>query len=452
MTEPTRVPGENRRGVDVRVYDIILKKRRGHELSEDEINSMTSGYTAGDIPDYQMSAFLMAVFFQGMSVRETCDLTMAMAHSGETVDLSRICGVKVDKHSTGGVGDKTTLVLAPLVASLGVPVAKMSGRGLGHTGGTLDKLESIPGFRVDLSKDEFVEAVNRLGIAVVGQTASIAPADKKLYALRDVTATVDSIPLIAGSICSKKLACGADAIVFDVKTGRGAFMKSEDDAQRLARLMVDIVRGAGRMGAALVSDMNQPLGYAVGNSLEVAEAIDTLRGEGPEDLRELCLSLGSLMLVLGGKAKSAEEARRDLINALETGAALSKFADLVFAQGGDVKVIDAPDTVLPSARCLEAVPSAGSGYISEIDAEKIGVASMILGAGRRTKDDTIDPAAGIIILKKVGDRVEQGEPLVMLHTNAWDTLEPAAQLVMSSYEISQDKHDIPQLIKHVIQD
>jgi pyrimidine-nucleoside phosphorylase len=267
MTEPTRGPGENRRGVDVRVYDIILKKRRGHELSEDEINSMISGYTAGDIPDYQMSAFLMAVFFQGMSVRETCDLTMAMAHSGETVDLSRICGVKVDKHSTGGVGDKTTLVLAPLVASLGAPVAKMSGRGLGHTGGTLDKLESIPGFRVDLSKDEFIEAVNKMGIAVVGQTASIAPADKKLYALRDVTATVDSIPLIAGSICSKKLACGADAIVFDVKTGRGAFMKSEDDAQRLARLMVDIVRGAGRMGAALVSDMSQPSSPALSRFL-----------------------------------------------------------------------------------------------------------------------------------------------------------------------------------------
>jgi pyrimidine-nucleoside phosphorylase len=451
MTEPTHALGENRRGVDVRVYDIILKKRRGHELSGDEINSMIDGYTAGDIPDYQMSAFLMAVFFRGMSVQETCDLTMAMAHSGETVDLSRIHGVKVDKHSTGGVGDKTTLVLAPLVASLGVPVAKMSGRGLGHTGGTLDKLESIPGFRVDLSKDEFMEAVNETGIAVVGQTASIAPADKKLYALRDVTATVDSIPLIAGSICSKKLACGADAIVFDVKTGRGAFMKSEDDALRLARLMVDIVRGAGRMGAAVVSDMNQPLGCAVGNSLEVMEAIDTLRGEGPEDLRELCLSLGSIMLVLGGKAKSAEQARPNLINALETGAALSKFADLVSAQGGDVKVLDAPDTVLPSARCLEAVPSARSGYISEIDAEKIGVASMILGAGRRTKDDTIDPAAGIIILKKIGDRVEQGEPLVMLHTNDWDTLEPAAQLVMSSYEVSRDKPGVPELIRYVIQ-
>jgi pyrimidine-nucleoside phosphorylase len=451
MTEPTHGLGENRRGVNLRAYDIILKKRRGHELSSDEITSMICRYTEGGIPDYQMSAFLMAVFFQGMSVRETCDLTMAMAHSGETVDLSGIHGVKVDKHSTGGVGDKTTLVLAPLVASLEIPVAKMSGRGLGHTGGTLDKLESIPGFRVDLSKDEFVEAVNRTGIAVVGQTASIAPADKKLYALRDVTATVDSIPLIAGSICSKKLACGADAIVFDVKAGRGAFMKSEDDAKRLARLMVDIVRGAGKTGAALVSDMNQPLGYAVGNSLEVIEAIRTLRGEGPEDLRELCLSLGSLMLVLGGKAKSVEDARPNLIRALETGAALSKFADLVSAQGGDVKVIEAPDILLPSASCLEAVPSARSGYISEIDAEKIGVASMILGAGRRTKDDTIDPAAGIIVLKKIGDRVEQGEPLVMLHTNAWDTLEPACRLVMSSYEVSQDKPCVPRLIKYVIE-
>ncbi len=452
MTGPTHARVEKKRGVDVRVYDIILKKRRGYELSKDEIDFLITGFTSGDIPDYQMSAWLMAVFFQGMSVEETCNLTMAMVHSGESVDLSHIRDVKVDKHSTGGVGDKTTLVLAPLVAACGVPVAKMSGRGLGHTGGTLDKLESIPGFCVDLPKDEFIKAVNTIGIAVVGQTASIAPADKKLYALRDVTATVDSIPLIAGSICSKKLACGADAIVFDVKTGKGAFMKSEDDALCLAELMVDIVRGAGKRGAAVVSDMNQPLGYAVGNSLEVMEAIDTLRGEGPEDLRELCLSLGSLMLVLGGKAKNTEEARISLVNALKTGAALSKFADLISNQGGDVRVIDAADAVLPSARCLEAVPSVQSGYISEIDAEKIGVASMILGAGRRTKDDTIDPAAGIIVLKKLGDKVDEGEPLVMLHTNNWDTLEPAAELVMSSYKVSQDKPVVPQLIKQVIED
>ena len=451
MTEPTLAQGENRRGVDVRVYDIILKKRRGCELSEEEINLLISRYTQGDIPDYQMSAFLMAVFFQGMSVKETHALTMAMAHSGETVDLSAIHGVKVDKHSTGGVGDKTTLVLAPLVASLGVPVAKMSGRGLGHTGGTLDKLESIPGFRVDLSKEEFVEAVNRVGIAVVGQTASIAPADKKLYALRDVTATVDSIQLIAASVCSKKLACGADAIVFDVKTGKGAFMKSQSDAEHLAELMVDIVRQAGRRGAALVSDMDQPLGYAVGNSLEVAEAIDTLRGEGPEDLRELCLSLGSLMIVLGGKAKSIEEARRNLEDSLNTGAALDKFRDLVFTQGGNAEVVDDPESLLPSARCLEAVPSSMSGYIKGINAENIGVASMMLGAGRRTKEDAIDPAAGIIILKKIGDRVEQGEPLAMLHTNDWHSLEPAAKLVMSSYEISEDKCNPPQLIYKVIE-
>jgi pyrimidine-nucleoside phosphorylase len=451
MIGPTHARVEKKRGADVRVYDIILKKRRGHELSKEEINSLVTGFTSGDIPDYQMSAWLMAVFFQGMTVEETCNLTMAMAHSGETIDLSLIHGVKVDKHSTGGVGDKTTLVLAPLVAACGVPVAKMSGRGLGHTGGTLDKLESIPGFRVDLSKGEFMEAVNTIGIAVVGQTASVAPADKKLYALRDVTATVDSIPLIAGSICSKKLACGADSIVFDVKTGRGAFMKSEADALRLAGLMVDIVRGAGRRGAAVVSDMNQPLGYAVGNSLEVMEAIDTLCGRGPQDLRELCLSLGSLMLTLGGKAESTEEAKSILVNALDTGAALSKFADLISNQGGDARVIDAAGTVLPSARCLETVPSVQSGYISEIDAEKIGVASMILGAGRRTKDDTIDPAAGIIVLKKIGDKVQEGEPLVMLHTNNWDTLEPAAELVMSSYEVSQDKPDVPRLIRRVIE-
>ncbi len=435
----------------MRVYDIILKKRRGHELSKDEIDSMINGFTRGDIPDYQMSAWLMAIFFQGMNVQETRDLTMAMALSGETVDLSCIQGVKVDKHSTGGVGDKTTLVLAPLVAAAGVPVAKMSGRGLGHTGGTLDKLESIPGFTVDLSKDEFVEAVNTVGIAVVGQTASVAPADKKLYALRDVTATVDSIPLIASSVCSKKLACGADAIVFDVKTGAGAFMKSEDDAFRLAELMVDIVKGAGRKGAAIVSNMSQPLGFAVGNSLEVREAIDTLRGAGPRDLTDLCLSLGSLMLVLGGKANDTEKARAILVNTLETGAALSKFADLVSVQGGDVEVARTPDNILPSARCLEAVPSLHSGYVSSIDAERIGVASMILGAGRKTKDDTIDPAAGIMVLKKIGHKVEQGEPLVMLHTNNWDTLEQAAQLVMSAYEISRDKPDVPRLITRVIE-
>lgn len=450
MTEPTPARWEKKRGIDMRAYDIILKKRRGHELSPDEINSMINGFTSGDIPDYQMSAWLMAVFFRGMSVEETCNLTMAMAHSGETVDLSRIHGVKVDKHSTGGVGDKTTLVLVPLVAAAGVPVAKMSGRGLGHTGGTLDKLESIPGFRVDLSKDEFIEAVNATGLAVMGQTASLAPADKKLYALRDVTATVDSIPLIAGSVCSKKLACGADAIVFDVKCGKGAFMKSEDDALRLAELMVGIVKGSGRKGAAIVSDMNQPLGYAVGNSLEVIEAIDTLRGAGPEDLRELCLSLGSLMLTLAGKAESAEEAGSILADVLDTGAALNKFADLVSHQGGDVRVIEAPDSVLPSARCLEAVPSVQSGYISEIDAEKIGIASMVLGAGRKTQDDSIDPAAGIILLKKIGDKVEEGEPLVMLHTNRWDTLESAADLVMASYEVSRDKPDIPQLVRTVI--
>lgn len=442
---------DKERGVDMRAYDIILKKRRGNPLSGDEIRSVINAFTSGHMPDYQMSALLMAIFFQGMNVQETIDLTTAMAHSGETVDLSRIHGVKVDKHSTGGVGDKTTLVLAPLVAATGVPVAKMSGRGLGHTGGTLDKLESIPGFHVNLSKDEFTSAVNSVGIAVIGQTASVAPADKKLYALRDVTATVDSIPLIASSICSKKLACGADAIVFDVKTGAGAFMKSEEDALRLAELMVDIVKGAGRKGAAIVSNMNQPLGNAVGNSLEVAEAIDTLRGEGPPDLTELCLSLGSLMLVLAGRAEDTDTARSILIDALERGDALDKFAQLISVQGGDVEVIKTPDSVLPSARCLEAVPSVKSGCVSGIDAEKIGIASMILGAGRKRKDDVIDPAAGIMVLKKIGDRTDEGEPLVMLHTNNWDTLEEAAQLVMSAYEISRDMPDVPGLIRHVIQ-
>ncbi|MFZ5924598.1 MAG: thymidine phosphorylase, partial [Bacillota bacterium] len=346
----------------MRAYDIILKKRRGQELSREEITFLIDGFTRGEIPDYQMAAWCMTVFFQGMNARETRDLTLAMAKSGETVDLSAVRGIKVDKHSTGGVGDKTTLVLAPLVAAAGAPVAKMSGRGLGHTGGTLDKLESIPGFRVDLSKEAFVTSVNSIGVAVAGQTAAIAPADKKLYALRDVTATVDSMPLIASSVCSKKLASGADAIVFDVKVGTGAFMKSERDAATLARLMVDIVRGAGRKAAAVVSDMNQPLGYAVGNALEVREAIETLRGSGPGDLVEICLTLGSLMLVLAGIASDTSQARAALADLLKKGAALEKFAQFVKSQGGDMRVAEHPD-ILPRAGRVVTVPSPSSGYV-----------------------------------------------------------------------------------------
>ncbi|NLG80547.1 MAG: pyrimidine-nucleoside phosphorylase [Firmicutes bacterium] len=432
----------------MRPYDIILKKRRGEELSREEITFLVDGFTRGDIPDYQMSAWCMAVFFQGMSARETRDLTIAMARSGETVDLSAIRGVKVDKHSTGGVGDKTTLVLAPLVAAAGVPVAKMSGRGLGHTGGTLDKLESIPGFRVDLSKDAFVRNVNSIGVAVVGQTAAVAPADKKLYALRDVTATVDSMPLIASSVCSKKLACGSDAIVFDVKAGSGAFMKSDEDAVALARLMVEIVEGAGRRAAAVVSDMSQPLGLAVGNALEVREAIDALRGQGPPDLIELCLTLGSLMLVLGGAASDTDRARELLGRLLENGSALAKFAEFVAAQGGDATVCERPE-ILPRAAHTVPVPSHASGYVSAIDAERVGVAAMILGAGRRVKDEAIDPAAGLVVEKKIGQEVAAGEPLALLHTNNAASIEEASRLVSSAYTISQSPPSPPLLVKRV---
>lgn len=433
----------------MRPYDIILKKRRGEELSRDEITFLVDGFTRGDIPDYQMAAWCMAVFFQGMSARETRDLTIAMANSGETVDLSPIRGIKVDKHSTGGVGDKTTLVLAPLVAAAGVPVAKMSGRGLGHTGGTLDKLESIPGFRVDLPKDVFVRNVNSIGIAVVGQTAAVAPADKKLYALRDVTATVDSMPLIASSVCSKKLACGSDAIVFDVKAGSGAFMKSEGDALALARLMVEIVEGAGRRAAAVVSDMSQPLGRAVGNALEVREAIDALRGSGPPDLVELCLTLGSLMLVLGGAAPDAGRAREILAGLLEKGAALAKFGEFVAAQGGDASVAERPE-ILPHANHAAPVPSPAAGYVTTINAEQVGVAAMILGAGRRVKDEPVDPAAGLVVAKKIGDLVAVGEPLATLHTNNPAIIDEASRLVASAYTLSESPPSPPRLIKQVI--
>ncbi|MCR4402269.1 MAG: pyrimidine-nucleoside phosphorylase [Firmicutes bacterium] len=433
----------------MRAYDVILKKRRGEELSPDEIAFLVDGFTRDKIPDYQMAAWCMAVFFQGMSARETRDLTIAMAKSGDEVDLSQIRGIKVDKHSTGGVGDKTTLVLAPLVAASGVPVAKMSGRGLGHTGGTLDKLESIPGFRVDLPREAFVRNVNSVGLAVVGQTAEIAPADKKLYALRDVTATVDSIPLIASSVCSKKLACGSDAIVFDVKTGSGAFMKSESDAHALARLMVDIMKGAGRKAAAVVSDMNQPLGRAVGNALEVREAIETLRGEGPPDLVELCLTLGSVMLVLGEAASDTGRAREALAGLLRSGAALAKFSEFVRAQGGDASVVERLD-VLPSADHVADVPSPGAGYVAAIDTEAVGVAAMLLGAGRRVKDEPVDPAAGLVVRKKLGDWVSADEPLAVLHTNDRAAVDEASRLVASAYSLSEAPVLPPRLIRSVI--
>ncbi|AUZ28430.1 pyrimidine-nucleoside phosphorylase [Bacillus licheniformis] len=400
----------------MRMVDIIIKKQNGKELTTEEIQFFVNGYTDGSIPDYQASALAMAIFFQDMSDRERADLTMAMVNSGETIDLSAIEGIKVDKHSTGGVGDTTTLVLAPLVAALDVPVAKMSGRGLGHTGGTIDKLEAIDGFHVELTKDEFIKLVNRDKVAVIGQSGNLTPADKKLYALRDVTGTVNSIPLIASSIMSKKIAAGADAIVLDVKTGAGAFMKTEEDAAELAKAMVRIGNNVGRQTMAVISDMSQPLGFAIGNALEVKEAIDTLKGEGPEDLHELVLTLGSQMVVLAKKADTLDEARAKLEEVMKNGKALEKFKDFLKNQGGDSSIVDDPSK-LPQAAYQIDVPAKEAGVVSEIVADEIGVAAMLLGAGRATKEDEIDLAVGIMLRKKVGDKVENGEPLVTLYAN-----------------------------------
>ncbi|AOY05505.1 pyrimidine-nucleoside phosphorylase [Bacillus subtilis] len=400
----------------MRMVDIIIKKQNGKELTTEEIQFFVNGYTDGSIPDYQASALAMAIFFQDMSDRERADLTMAMVNSGETIDLSAIEGIKVDKHSTGGVGDTTTLVLAPLVAALDVPVAKMSGRGLGHTGGTIDKLEAIDGFHVELTKDEFIKLVNRDKVAVIGQSGNLTPADKKLYALRDVTGTVNSIPLIASSIMSKKIAAGADAIVLDVKTGAGAFMKTEEDAAELAKAMVRIGNNVGRQTMAVISDMSQPLGFAIGNALEVKEAIDTLKGEGPEDLHELVLTLGSQMVVLAKKADTLDEARAKLEEVMKNGKALEKFKDFLKNQGGDSSIVDDPSK-LPQAAYQIDVPANEAGVVSEIVADEIGVAAMLLGAGRATKEDEIDLAVGIMLRKKVGDKVEKGEPLVTLYAN-----------------------------------
>ncbi|CAI6325253.1 MULTISPECIES: pyrimidine-nucleoside phosphorylase [Bacillus] len=400
----------------MRMVDIIIKKQNGKELTTEEIQFFVNGYTDGSIPDYQASALAMAIFFRDMSDRERADLTMAMVNSGETIDLSAIEGIKVDKHSTGGVGDTTTLVLAPLVAALDVPVAKMSGRGLGHTGGTIDKLEAIDGFHVELTKDEFIKLVNRDKVAVIGQSGNLTPADKKLYALRDVTGTVNSIPLIASSIMSKKIAAGADAIVLDVKTGAGAFMKTEEDAAELAKAMVRIGNNVGRQTMAVISDMSQPLGFAIGNALEVKEAIDTLKGEGPEDLHELVLTLGSQMVVLAKKADTLDEARAKLEEVMKNGKALEKFKDFLKNQGGDSSIVDDPSK-LPQAAYQIDVPAKEAGVVSEIVADEIGVAAMLLGAGRATKEDEIDLAVGIMLRKKVGDKVEKGEPLVTLYAN-----------------------------------
>ncbi len=398
----------------MRAVDIIQRKRNGEELSAAEIDYLISGYSNGEVPDYQMSAWAMAVFFRGMSSSETAELTMAMARSGDQLDLSAIAGIKVDKHSTGGVGDKTTLIVTPLVASIGVPVAKMSGRGLGHTGGTVDKLESIPGFRTELPIDDFFRQVNEIGIAVVGQSGDMTPADKKLYGLRDVTATVESVPLIASSIMSKKIAAGADAIVLDVKAGGGAFMKTVEDAERLAAAMVAIGTETGRATSAVISDMDQPLGYAIGNALEVTEAITTLQGQGPEDLTELCLTLASHMTVLGGKAATTAEARAMLEHSLNTGAALAKFREFVAAQGGDPAAIDDPSK-LPQAPVVIDVKAQAGGVVARIDAERLGIAAMLLGAGRATKEASIDYAVGIKLAKKIGEPVQAGDVIARLY-------------------------------------
>ncbi|KXS41941.1 MAG: pyrimidine-nucleoside phosphorylase, partial [Candidatus Frackibacter sp. T328-2] len=400
----------------MRAYDIILKKREGNELSKEEIEYLIEAYTAGELPDYQLSAWAMAVFFKGMNERETADLTMTMANSGDTIDLSPIQGVKVDKHSTGGVGDTTTLVLAPLVAAAGAPVAKMSGRGLGHTGGTIDKLESIPDFNTSLSREQFINNVNDIKVAVAGQTGNLAPADKKLYALRDVTATVDSIPLIASSIMSKKIAAGADGIVLDVKVGDGAFMKDYEEAKRLAKTMVDIGKNVQRETIAVISDMNQPLGLAVGNALEVKEAIETLRGEGPVDLTALCLTLGSQMLRLSGVVKSVEAGREELEKVLTSGAGLKKLKEMITAQGGNPEVVDNYN-LLPTAKQKIELKAEADGYIEEIAAEDVGIAAMLLGAGRKSKEDNIDMAVGVELAVKVGEEVSKGDKLALLHIN-----------------------------------
>ena len=434
----------------MRMYDIIMKKRNGGELSKEEIDFFIEGYTKGEIPDYQVSALMMAIYFQKMTKAETHALTMAMAHSGDMLDLSAIKGIKVDKHSTGGVGDKISLALTPMVATCGIPVAKMSGRGLGHTGGTIDKLESFPGFSTSISTDQFIENVNRIGIAIMGQTADLAPADKKLYALRDVTATVDNMSLIASSIMSKKLAAGADAIVLDVKTGSGAFMKKEEDALALAHEMVDIGNAAGRRTIAVISDMDQPLGRAVGNALEVKEAIATLQGQGPEDFMELCLTLGSQMLLAGGKAQTTEEARQKLEAVIADGSALKKLASFVEAQGGDSAAVYDPE-LLPKATIIQPVPAPQSGFVQQIACDEIGICSLLLGGGRETKESEIDLSVGLILEKKVGDPVEKGEPLAFLHGNDSRKLEAAEKRFLAAYRISEEKPEKRSgIIKHII--
>ena len=420
----------------MRMYDLIMKKRKGEELTTEEINFFVEGFTNGSIPDYQASAMLMAIFFNKMNKRETADLTNAMVESGDKIDLSNIKGIKVDKHSTGGVGDKTSICLTPLVASLGIPVAKMSGRGLGHTGGTIDKLETFEGFSVELTEEEFMDNVNKINIAIMGQSGNLVPADKKLYALRDVTATVDNMSLIASSIMSKKLASGADAIVLDVKVGDGAFMKTPETARELAQEMVDIGKHLGRETIGVISDMDQPLGYAIGNSLEVMEAIELLKGNGPKDLLELTLTIGSNMLLCAKKAESIEEARKMLIENIENGKGLEKLKDFVKAQGGDITPID-DFSKFPKAKYIEEVIAPVDGYITKINAEAFGLIAMELGAGRATKESEIDLAVGLVLNKKRGEKVNKGDVLAYIHSNSEEKIEKARKSILENIVIEE---------------
>ena len=422
----------------MRFYDLIIKKRNGQELTQKEINFMIKEYCEDRIPDYQMSAMLMAIYFQGMKIDEIKYLTMAMVHSGKIIDLSSIPGIKVDKHSTGGVGDTTTLALAPMVAAAGVPVAKMSGRGLGHTGGTIDKLESIKGFKTELNLKEFINIVKKVGASIISPTSDLAPADKKLYALRDVTGTIESIPLIVGSIMSKKLAAGTDAIVLDVTTGSGAFMKEYKDALRLGKIMVDIGLEFGKETVAVVSNMDEPLGFAIGNSLEVKEAIEVLKNRGPEDLRNLCLILGAYMLKLGGAAKNYEEGKNKLEKILKEGKAFSKFKEMIAAQGGNPEIIDKPE-LLPHAKHCTKIKAVISGYIQKIDSRLIGESAMLLGAGREKKESEIDLSVGIILEKKVGSKVNINQDLAEVYYNDSKKLKEAKDKLFSSFVIGDNK-------------
>ena len=420
------------------MVDLIVKKRNGLELNKEELTSIIDGFISGEIPDYQISALLMAIYFKGMNSMETAILTDLMMRSGDLIDLSAIEGIKVDKHSTGGVGDKTTLVLAPLVAAAGVPVAKMSGRGLGHTGGTLDKMESISGLSVNMTKDQFIDNVKSHNIAVCGQNANLVPADKKLYALRDVSGTVNNISLIASSIMSKKLACGADAIVIDLKVGHGAFMKTLKDAEELAQVMINIGANMNREVIAVITSMSEPLGYTIGNALEVKEAIDTLKGNGPEDLTELCLELGGHMLVLGKVAENHEQAVLKLKELISSGKAFDKFKEFVSAQGGDVNSIEHTEE-LPTTEHKRIYYSKEEGFLSDLNALDVGLASVKLGAGRETKDSAIDFGAGIRLLKKIGDFVENGDPLAELYSNDESSFNKVEELLNLAYKFTEKK-------------